>query len=154
MTLFCAIRLKMCYCSWPVATFQNCTQRFFEGVIARPVTLNNHKWCPQTSPDSRRLFFCGSDSVAVAMRFTMKNGQTFSGKTDPVQFKGHLKQGPFFAYIKMGVLQAVFSSQVYDFHKPQKRQICLSKVLLQNPRSVFALLKKEGQKRKKTTTIN
>ena len=31
-----------------------------------------------------------------------------SGKTDPVQFKGFFKQGPF--CFKMRILQAVFSS--------------------------------------------
>ena len=53
----------------------NCTQRFFEGLIVRPPTLNNCKLCPQACSDSRRQFFCGNDTVAVAMRFAMKNGQ-------------------------------------------------------------------------------
>ena len=54
---------------------QNCTQRFFEGFIVSPPTLNNCTWCPQACPDSRRrFFFCGNDTVAVAMRFAMKNG--------------------------------------------------------------------------------
>ena len=55
---------------------QNCTQRFWrEGFIVRPATLNNCKWCPQACPDSRRrCFLCGNDTVAVAMRFAMKNG--------------------------------------------------------------------------------
>ena len=30
---------------------QNCTQQFFEGLIARPPTLNHCKWCPQACRD-------------------------------------------------------------------------------------------------------
>ena len=61
----CAIRLRG----------RNWTQRFFEGFSIRPATLNNCKWCPQPCPDSKRRFICGNDTVAVAMRFAMKNGQ-------------------------------------------------------------------------------
>ena len=56
--------------------FCGCTQRFFEGFIARPPTLNDCKRYQQACPDSkRRFFFCSNDTVAVAMRFAMKNGQ-------------------------------------------------------------------------------
>ena len=48
---------------------------FLRGFILRQATLNNCKWCPQACPDSRRRFFCGNDTVAVAMRFAMKNGR-------------------------------------------------------------------------------
>ena len=49
---------------------------FFEGFIVRPATLNNCKWCPQACLDSsRRFFWRGNDTFAVAMRFAMKNGQ-------------------------------------------------------------------------------
>ena len=54
---------------------QNCTQRFFEDFTLRLPTLRNCKWCPQACSDSRRRFFCGNDTVAVAMLFAMKNGQ-------------------------------------------------------------------------------
>ena len=30
---------------------QNCTQRFLEGLVVRPPTLNNCKWCPQARPE-------------------------------------------------------------------------------------------------------
>ena len=53
---------------------QNCMQRFFWEFIVRPPTLTN-KWCPQDCPDSRRRFFCGNYTVAVATPFAMKNGQ-------------------------------------------------------------------------------
>ena len=43
--------------------------------VVWPPTLHNCKWCPQACPDSRRLSFCGNDTVAVAMRFAMKNGK-------------------------------------------------------------------------------
>ena len=57
---------------------QNCTQRFFEGFTARAPTLRNCKWCPRACSDSRRRFFCGNDTIAVAMRCAMKNGQICS----------------------------------------------------------------------------
>ena len=53
----------------------NRTQQFFEGFIVMPPTLNICNWCPQACPDSRRRFFGGNDTVAVAMRFAKKYGQ-------------------------------------------------------------------------------
>ena len=37
--------------------------RVFEGLFARPATLSNCKWCPQTCSDSRMRLFCGNDTV-------------------------------------------------------------------------------------------
>ena len=47
----------------------------FEGLVVRPPTLGGCKWCSQACPDSRRRFFFGDDTVAVAMRFAMQTGQ-------------------------------------------------------------------------------
>ena len=38
-------------------------------------TLNKCKWRPQACPVSRKRFFCGNDTVVVAMRFAMQDGQ-------------------------------------------------------------------------------
>ena len=69
------------------------------------------------SPGDARFVAEGNDlgSVVIAngndhpVRYCLEPRKVKSGKTDPVQFKGVFKTGPFLL-IKMGVLQAVFSS--------------------------------------------
>ena len=51
-----------------------------------------------------------------------------SGQTDPVQFKGRLKQ----------VWQAVFSSELLDFYKPRKSTPILASTCASTPRQHFS----------------
>ena len=62
---------------------QNCTQRFFEGFIVRPATLNNCKWCPQAYPDSRRRFFAGMIRLRLrcALRWEMAKSASHCGNS-------------------------------------------------------------------------
>ena len=72
---------------------QKCTQRYFEGFVVRPPTLNNCERCPQACPDSRRrLFFCGNNTVAVAMRSAMKMAKVASRCGNSLRFRLQFKK--------------------------------------------------------------